>query len=342
MMNQIKSARMQVIRFLFVLPLVAVLLLAFREVKQKEQRKEEFKQQLLVKDTVPASEIASVNVNKNNNEKTVTIVLKNGTKETYNLNNPGEKEAFEKKYGKLDKVVPPPPPPPVPGKAVTVKPAHEDVKLNTKGYFVTIADNMGECVVIVKDKSKKIVEALKLTDWNAAEDKYEAKYGEIAPPPPPSPLAQVTVVGYPAPVSAPAAVTVEGKVATVTVAEATSPVKEVTVTGYKKVTGTTAAVADVKNVATVNTTAATEPGVVTVVGYGTSTNKPATIKLKGKISTDNVLYILDGKEVTAEEVNQMEPNNIQSISVLKDESALKLYGEKGKNGVIIITTKTKK
>ncbi|RXK58734.1 hypothetical protein ESA94_15195 [Lacibacter luteus] len=336
MMNQIKSARVQAIRFLFVLPLVAVLLLAFREVKQKEQRKEEFKQQLLINDTVPASEIASVNVNKNNNEKTVTIVLKNGTKETYNLNNPDEKEAFEKKYGKLDKVVPPPPPPPVPGKVVTVKPAHEDVKLNTKGYFVTIADNMGECVVIVKDKNKKIVEALKLTDWNAAEDKYEAKYGEIAPPPPPSPLAPVTVVGYPSPVSAPAAVTAEGKVATVTVAETTSPVKEVTVTGYKTAAVTTTAVA------TVNTTAAADPGVVTVVGYGTSTNKPATIKLRGKISTDNVLYILDGKEVTAEEVNQMEPNNIQSISVLKDESAVKLYGEKGKNGVIIITTKTKK
>lgn len=332
MMNQIKSARVQVIRFLFILPLVAVLLLAFREGKQKEQRKEEFQKQQLLKDTVPANEIERVNVNKNNNEKTVTIVLKDGTKETYNLNDANEKAAFEKKYGKLDKVVPPPPPP-APGKTVATKPAHEEVKLNAKGYYVTIADNMGDCVVIVKDKNKKIVEALKLTDWSAAEAKYEAKYGEIPPPPPPAPPAPVTVAGYPSPVSSPAAVTVEGKPATVTVAEATSPVKEVTVTGYKKVVGTATTDTDVK------TTTAVEPGVVTVVGYGKSTKESGTVRLKK--GNDNVLYILDGKEATADDINALDPSMIESISVLKDDNAIKLYGEKGRNGVIIIKTKKK-
>jgi hypothetical protein len=49
--------------------------------------------------------------------------------------------------------------------------------LNAKGYCITVADNQGECVVIVKDKSRKIVEAVPLTDWD--KDKgYEEKYGE--------------------------------------------------------------------------------------------------------------------------------------------------------------------
>ncbi len=49
------------------------------------------------------------------------------------------------------------------------------------------------------------------------------------------------------------------------------------------------------------------------------------------------LYILDGKEVANIDIS---PDNIENISVLKDASATALYGEKGKNGVIIITSKS--
>ncbi|WP_162558700.1 M56 family metallopeptidase [Robertkochia solimangrovi] len=52
------------------------------------------------------------------------------------------------------------------------------------------------------------------------------------------------------------------------------------------------------------------------------------------------LYILDGKEITQEELQNLSPENIASISVLKDHSATNVYGEKGKNGVILITSKT--
>jgi TonB-dependent SusC/RagA subfamily outer membrane receptor len=51
---------------------------------------------------------------------------------------------------------------------------------------------------------------------------------------------------------------------------------------------------------------------------------------------------LDGKEATSDDINALDPNTIESISVLKDDNAVKLYGEKGKNGVIIIKTKAKK
>lgn len=51
------------------------------------------------------------------------------------------------------------------------------------------------------------------------------------------------------------------------------------------------------------------------------------------------LIILDGKEIT--DVDTLNPNNIQSIDVLKDKSATAIYGSKGANGVIIITSKKK-
>jgi|GEM_PF-727467 len=54
---------------------------------------------------------------------------------------------------------------------------------------------------------------------------------------------------------------------------------------------------------------------------------------------DNVLFIVDGKEISKEEFNKIDPNSIQALNVLKNESATKLYGDKGKNGVVLITLK---
>lgn len=52
---------------------------------------------------------------------------------------------------------------------------------------------------------------------------------------------------------------------------------------------------------------------------------------------NDVLYIVDGKEV--KNLKKVSGDDIRSISVLRDEAARKLYGDKGKNGVILITTK---
>jgi hypothetical protein len=53
----------------------------------------------------------------------------------------------------------------------------------------------------------------------------------------------------------------------------------------------------------------------------------------------DVLYIIDGKEMTSGSIKDIEPTSIKMVSVLKGENAVKKYGEKGKNGVIEITTK---
>lgn len=49
------------------------------------------------------------------------------------------------------------------------------------------------------------------------------------------------------------------------------------------------------------------------------------------------LYIIDGKEVTKEQMEDMDPTEFGFIQILKDKSAIKKYGKKGKNGVVIIT-----
>lgn len=51
------------------------------------------------------------------------------------------------------------------------------------------------------------------------------------------------------------------------------------------------------------------------------------------------LYIIDGKESTKEAFGFIAPKEIESINVRKNESAVNMYGEKGKNGVIEVTTK---
>lgn len=51
------------------------------------------------------------------------------------------------------------------------------------------------------------------------------------------------------------------------------------------------------------------------------------------------VFVIDGKESTAKKVKQLDPSEIESIDISKGEKALERFGEKGKNGVVEITTK---
>ena len=63
--------------------------------------------------------------------------------------------------------------------------------------------------------------------------------------------------------------------------------------------------------------------------------KTETVKINTAL--EKALYIVDGMPVNS--IEQINPNDIESISVLKNKSATELYGEKGKNGVVLITMK---
>lgn len=60
------------------------------------------------------------------------------------------------------------------------------------------------------------------------------------------------------------------------------------------------------------------------------------IKASGEMQP---LFIVDGEEISAEDAEKLDASQLESISVLKDETAVASYGEKGKNGVILIETK---
>ena len=51
------------------------------------------------------------------------------------------------------------------------------------------------------------------------------------------------------------------------------------------------------------------------------------------------LMLIDFKKVTKEEADKIDPKDIASVDVLKNESSKAVYGEEGKNGVVLITTK---
>ncbi len=55
---------------------------------------------------------------------------------------------------------------------------------------------------------------------------------------------------------------------------------------------------------------------------------------------DNVMVVVDGKEVDKSSVNQIAPDQIQSVSVFKGNNAVDKYGVKARSGVIEITTKS--
>lgn len=70
-------------------------------------------------------------------------------------------------------------------------------------------------------------------------------------------------------------------------------------------------------------------------------NAEMKIRVRGGSSTTQAnepLYIVDGKAVS--NINDISSDRIKSVEVLKDASATSIYGSKGANGVVVITTKS--
>lgn len=123
---------------------------------------------------------------------------------------------------------------------------------------------------------------------------------------------------------------------------------EVVVTGYSferkaDITGAVTVV-DVDNIrkqAVANPMKALQgqvPGMY-VTGTG-APDAPATIRIRGigTLNDNDPLFVIDGVP-TKSGINQLNPNDIESVQVLKDASAASIYGSRAGNGVIIITTK---
>lgn len=80
---------------------------------------------------------------------------------------------------------------------------------------------------------------------------------------------------------------------------------------------------------------------VTVINSGAPGNSPA-VRIRGLATPNNndPLYVIDG--VIAGGLGSLNPNDIQNIQVLKDASTTAVYGSRGANGVVLVTTKSGK
>jgi len=170
----------------------------------------------------------------------------------------------------------------------------------------------------------------------------------------PNAVVEISCMGYATQTYAASAVP-----ATVTLSEDTTFLDEVVVIGYGTVkksdlTGSVSTVkADEVNKGVITSPAdlmrGKSAGVVVTAGSGMP-GAGATVRIRGGSSINDgantPLYVIDGLPVSndgvgglSDPLSSINPDDIESFSVLKDASATAIYGSRASNGVIVITTK---
>lgn len=414
MMNKLKSARVHLVKFLFLLPLAAVLLLAFRSERKKNELPAKNQQNIylagLIVDAATKQPLSGAeifvkerNLRINTDEKGYyllelpyenkplsfsMLVSKPGYGSFYQQENWGnfyddyvrEKYTYtfeffglEKKGRKNSGFSS------LAGNAKEIEGLNytEALKrfrklsqgylpdfisdtiphsssLNSKGYQITVKDNKGNCLLVIKDAKGKEVKRLLLDDWNKDEAKYEALYGKIPPPPPPpppgdpvAPEAETAPISLAAPLS-PAAPSVKDLPKNVTSVQVnnnkvTVKLKNGQVETYDKNNAGEMKLFESRYGDILPETPAPPPppaktGIVEEVRATSASNKPF-VTIGGKELPDNILYVLDGDITDKSAVSRLDPSAIKSIDILKGSAAEAIYGDKGKGGVIKIKTK---
>ena len=136
----------------------------------------------------------------------------------------------------------------------------------------------------------------------------------------------------------------------VTLSESTASLEEVVVVGYgtqkkSQLTGaiSTVKAADIKDLPIGNAQQALQGRVagVDVMQAGSKPGSEPRVIIRGRRSpnaSSDPLYVLDGIPLSGG-IGDINPNDIQSMEVLKDASATAIYGARGANGVVLITSR---
>lgn len=139
-------------------------------------------------------------------------------------------------------------------------------------------------------------------------------------------------------------------VVNVTMTESVSSLSEVVVTGYstqsrREITGSVSVIdtKDLKKIASSNVADQLQ-GKVAGVQISTSGDpgSSAIVRIRGfgTVNNNEPLYVVDGIPIQGEtNLNFLNPNDVESMQVLKDASAAAIFGTRAANGVVIITTK---
>lgn len=205
---------------------------------------------------------------------------------------------------------------------------------NSKAVTVVVSDPQGEpiigAIITLKGTSRQVA-----TDANgAASIKAE-----------PNDVLTVNFMGF---VPAELTVTTQGTYKVALVEDAIS-LSDVVVVGYgtqtkanltgsvAQVSGTTLEDRPITNLS--QGLQGLVPGMVVITGQGRPGQDGGSINIRGVGTLNNSapFILIDGIE--AGSMNQVDPNDVASISVLKDAASAAIYGSKASNGVILITTK---
>lgn len=164
-----------------------------------------------------------------------------------------------------------------------------------------------------------------------------------------APKGSVLVISYVGMVSQLYSVS-KGENITISLEEASKALDDIIVVGYgtQKVTKVSGAIstvksADIEKLKPVRAEEALQGRAsgVTVIQNGSPGSKP-TVLVRGipSFSGTDPLVIIDGVQQTLDDLNSINPTDIESLNVLKDAATTAIYGVRGGNGVIVVTTKT--
>jgi hypothetical protein len=199
MMNKMKTTKIHVLRFLFLVPLLAVILVSFRQVagqktdtgnqKQKSAGEQKLSSPQVVKtgediyyfdDTIPDINEKGYTIEVVGNNSNASIVIKNRNGKLVERipfkKWKGNEKLYNDKYGEL----PPPPEPPAPP-----EPPTPPVPMELPEYVKSINVTDKKATVVLKNGT---VEKYDLANPKEKAD-FENKYGAIIPPPPKAPTA---------------------------------------------------------------------------------------------------------------------------------------------------------
>lgn len=313
MMNTLKTAKVHLVKFLFLLPVVAVLLLSFRKEIQKTEMPINFS---IAKDTLPDSDSGykiSVIVTPGgvDNDKMQRKVIDRMSIEDWNKN----KEYYQKKYGQG-----------APTKAVVQikdgKTITYDSVYVTK-YKPKPIKPGEEPLVIVDGKPMSYISINSIPpddieSVSVMKDKdVRAVYG---------PKAQHGVIF----------ITTKGGRSGKQIDKATN----ITDSLKGKVSGIAIRKSTDENIDASQSVPKNIEEVI-VKGYASpkrNLSSGLSIKVEG---SENPLLIVDEKEMAEEDFKKIKPESINEMRILKDKTATEKYGEKGKNGVVEIKLKEK-
>ena len=223
----------------------------------------------------------------------------------------------------------------------------KNIMLMSKAKDGEVAQQANKVTGIVKDTNGEPIIGANVTVKGQSIGTITDIDGRFVLDAPKNAVLQITYIGY---------VSQEVKVSgnkelNIILKEDTETLDEVVVVGYgtMKKTDLTGAVMqvktnDIKSVTAGNPLQALQgraPGVSVMTNNIPGESPTMRIRGSGSISAGNdPLYVVDGFPLMNGSISEVNANDIASIEVLKDASATAIYGSRGANGVVMITTKT--